>query len=238
MIQCLLFLDQRGHIELTHCFTIWYTMYHHSFKSLSLSIFISLFDLFDQSLCQPIVFQQPLVQMVGSDDEALQEAAAGCLSNIRKLAMANEKARTENRARTPSAGGSPPARSEHDGSTSQLLFDDTCKSESTKDRQKQQQQKQKTRKLLAFRNNRCGVCVSLSKYSLYQYIFLAKGKLIVLTTSMYRRRLQRHITTASAYIQQSKFKCFDFDKLNKIMYIVCLYVSLSKLLVSSVPRGT
>lgn len=81
------------------------------------------------------------------------------------------------------------------------LSSDTCKSESTKDRQKQQQQKQKTRKLLAFRNNRCGVCVSLSKYSLYQYIFLAKGKLIVLTTSMYRRRLQRHITTASAYIQ-------------------------------------
>ena len=33
--------------------------------------------------------------MVGSEDEALQEAAAGCLSNIRCLAMANEKARQE-----------------------------------------------------------------------------------------------------------------------------------------------
>ena len=31
--------------------------------------------------------------MVGSSDEVLQEAAAGCLGNIRRLALANEKAR-------------------------------------------------------------------------------------------------------------------------------------------------
>ncbi|KAM4688713.1 outer dynein arm-docking complex subunit 2 [Discoglossus pictus] len=34
-----------------------------------------------------------LIGMVGSSDEALQEAAAGCISNIRRLALANEKAR-------------------------------------------------------------------------------------------------------------------------------------------------
>nr|XP_033787328.1 armadillo repeat-containing protein 4 isoform X2 [Geotrypetes seraphini] len=34
-----------------------------------------------------------LMDMVGSTDEILQEAAAGCISNIRRLAMANEKAR-------------------------------------------------------------------------------------------------------------------------------------------------
>ncbi len=31
--------------------------------------------------------------MVGSKDEILQEAAAGCISNIRHLALANEKAK-------------------------------------------------------------------------------------------------------------------------------------------------
>lgn len=31
--------------------------------------------------------------MVGSSDEVLQEAAAGSLANIRKLALANEKAK-------------------------------------------------------------------------------------------------------------------------------------------------
>ena len=31
--------------------------------------------------------------MVGSTDEILQEASAGCLANIRKLALANEKAK-------------------------------------------------------------------------------------------------------------------------------------------------
>ena len=36
---------------------------------------------------------QPLIVMVGSQDSVLQEAAAGCLSNIRRLALANEKAR-------------------------------------------------------------------------------------------------------------------------------------------------
>ncbi|RMX44220.1 hypothetical protein pdam_00005271 [Pocillopora damicornis] len=34
-----------------------------------------------------------LLEMVGSSDEVLQEAAAGCLGNIRRLALANEKAR-------------------------------------------------------------------------------------------------------------------------------------------------
>ncbi|XP_073912414.1 outer dynein arm-docking complex subunit 2 isoform X2 [Castor canadensis] len=34
-----------------------------------------------------------LLDMVGSPDEALQEAAAGCISNIRRLALATEKAR-------------------------------------------------------------------------------------------------------------------------------------------------
>ncbi|KAL4217388.1 Armadillo repeat-containing protein 4 [Mactra antiquata] len=36
---------------------------------------------------------QPLMKMVGSEDEDLQEAAAGCIGNIRRLALANEKAR-------------------------------------------------------------------------------------------------------------------------------------------------
>lgn len=36
---------------------------------------------------------QPLMKMVGSSDEDLQEAAAGCIGNIRRLALANEKAR-------------------------------------------------------------------------------------------------------------------------------------------------
>ncbi|KAL5005970.1 hypothetical protein ScPMuIL_017128 [Solemya velum] len=36
---------------------------------------------------------QPLIKMVGSTDEDLQEAAAGCIGNIRKLALANEKAK-------------------------------------------------------------------------------------------------------------------------------------------------
>ena len=31
--------------------------------------------------------------MVGESDEILQEAAAGCLANIRRLALANEKAK-------------------------------------------------------------------------------------------------------------------------------------------------
>ena len=36
---------------------------------------------------------QPLMKMVGAADEDLQEAAAGCIGNIRRLALANEKAR-------------------------------------------------------------------------------------------------------------------------------------------------
>lgn len=31
--------------------------------------------------------------MIGSEDAALQEAAAGCLLNMRQLAMANDRAR-------------------------------------------------------------------------------------------------------------------------------------------------
>ncbi|XP_041374368.1 outer dynein arm-docking complex subunit 2-like isoform X2 [Gigantopelta aegis] len=36
---------------------------------------------------------QPLMKMVGSSDEDLQEAAAGCIGNIRRLALANERAK-------------------------------------------------------------------------------------------------------------------------------------------------
>ncbi|ESP04270.1 hypothetical protein LOTGIDRAFT_224011 [Lottia gigantea] len=36
---------------------------------------------------------QPLMKMVGSQDEDLQEAAAGCIGNIRRLALANERAK-------------------------------------------------------------------------------------------------------------------------------------------------
>ncbi|KAK6166600.1 hypothetical protein SNE40_023253 [Patella caerulea] len=36
---------------------------------------------------------QPLMKMVGSPDEDLQEAAAGCIGNIRRLALANERAK-------------------------------------------------------------------------------------------------------------------------------------------------
>lgn len=40
-----------------------------------------------------IIFFQPLIKMVGAQDEELQEASAGCIGNIRRLALANEKAR-------------------------------------------------------------------------------------------------------------------------------------------------
>ncbi len=33
------------------------------------------------------------MEMVGAEDEVLQEAAAGCIANIRRLALANEKSR-------------------------------------------------------------------------------------------------------------------------------------------------
>lgn len=36
---------------------------------------------------------KPLMEMVGAEDTVLQEAAAGCISNIRRLALANEKAK-------------------------------------------------------------------------------------------------------------------------------------------------
>jgi len=36
---------------------------------------------------------KPLIKMVGSKDEDLQESSAGCIGNIRRLALANEKAR-------------------------------------------------------------------------------------------------------------------------------------------------
>jgi hypothetical protein len=35
------------------------------------------------------------MEMVGSDDAVLQEAAAGCIANIRRLALANEKAKNK-----------------------------------------------------------------------------------------------------------------------------------------------
>lgn len=38
---------------------------------------------------------KPLMDMVGSQDDVLQEAAAGCIANIRRLALANEKARSK-----------------------------------------------------------------------------------------------------------------------------------------------
>ena len=38
---------------------------------------------------------QLLLEMIGSEDAGLQEAAAGCLLNMRQLAMANELARQE-----------------------------------------------------------------------------------------------------------------------------------------------
>lgn len=46
-------------------------------------------DLFFSPLC----FCQLLLAMVGSTDDALQEAAAGCIANIRRLALATEKAK-------------------------------------------------------------------------------------------------------------------------------------------------
>ena len=42
--------------------------------------------------CSPF---QLLLEMVGSEDACLQEAAAGCLLNMRQLAMANERAKYE-----------------------------------------------------------------------------------------------------------------------------------------------
>uniref|UniRef100_A0A8C5NAX5 Armadillo repeat containing 4 n=1 Tax=Gouania willdenowi TaxID=441366 RepID=A0A8C5NAX5_GOUWI len=39
---------------------------------------------------------KPLIQLMGSDDETLQEAAAGCVRNIRLLAQANRQARLFN----------------------------------------------------------------------------------------------------------------------------------------------
>ena len=42
---------------------------------------------------------QLLLEMVGSDDAGLQEAAAGCLLNMRQLAMANERARQQKESR-------------------------------------------------------------------------------------------------------------------------------------------
>lgn len=41
----------------------------------------------------PLGVWQLLLDMVGSPDQDLQEAAAGCISNIRRLALATEKAR-------------------------------------------------------------------------------------------------------------------------------------------------
>lgn len=38
---------------------------------------------------------KPLLELIGSDDHGLQEASAGCLLNIRRLALANEKAQNK-----------------------------------------------------------------------------------------------------------------------------------------------
>lgn len=38
------------------------------------------------------LYSKLLLEMIGSEDAALQEAAAGCLLNMRQLAMANERA--------------------------------------------------------------------------------------------------------------------------------------------------
>lgn len=46
-----------------------------------------------------------LLGLVGSDDEALQLAASGCIANIRRLAMANEKSRQNAKARAGGGGG-------------------------------------------------------------------------------------------------------------------------------------
>ncbi|PAA77708.1 hypothetical protein BOX15_Mlig020657g3, partial [Macrostomum lignano] len=46
-----------------------------------------------------------LLGLVGSDDEALQLAASGCIANIRRLAMANEKSRQSSKARGGGNGG-------------------------------------------------------------------------------------------------------------------------------------
>lgn len=40
----------------------------------------------------PLSCPQPLIHIMGSDDETLQEAAAGCVRNIRLLALANRNA--------------------------------------------------------------------------------------------------------------------------------------------------
>ena len=47
-------------------------------------------ELFIEPVSLPL---QRLLGMVGSSDAVLQEAAAGCISNIRHLALANEKAK-------------------------------------------------------------------------------------------------------------------------------------------------
>ncbi|XP_045918658.1 outer dynein arm-docking complex subunit 2 isoform X2 [Micropterus dolomieu] len=44
------------------------------------------------ALCPCIQNAKPLIHIMGSDDETLQEAAAGCVRNIRQLALANRKA--------------------------------------------------------------------------------------------------------------------------------------------------
>ena len=43
---------------------------------------------------------QLLLEMVGSEDAGLQEAAAGCLLNMRQLAMANERTKYKKESNT------------------------------------------------------------------------------------------------------------------------------------------
>lgn len=56
----------------------------------------------DNQLISPpsILPFQLLLEMVGSEDAGLQEAAAGCLLNMRQLAMANERAKYEKESNT------------------------------------------------------------------------------------------------------------------------------------------
>ena len=85
----LVYSDRLGILMVYHLYKSW-----KMFTNLNIikSIYrIHSFLLHDHYICLP----QPLMEMVGSKDEILQEAAAGSISNIRRLALANEKARTK-----------------------------------------------------------------------------------------------------------------------------------------------
>jgi len=46
---------------------------------------------------------QKLLPLVGDGDSIMQEAAAGCISNIRRLALANQKTKKPRKSMTASA---------------------------------------------------------------------------------------------------------------------------------------